>query len=477
MKMFVSVAALLINSAFASCPNACSGHGTCNDKDQCTCFAEDAVGSVFLLNDDGCSQHKTEAACTGVETLTADEKNAGYTARKCKWGNLPGEDASQCLVVKEDNFQASSRYGSSLHKEWTGADCSRRTCPRGTSWTELGQEQSGKICTHATEVECSDQGLCDRATGLCSCFPGFTGSACQRTACPDDCSGHGTCRSNRDFAYDFGVAKTHQLLQNADSTERFNENYVATYMDAWDSGLLYGCLCDIGYRGPSCAQIECPSAIDPLDDKCSDEFLAKLGLSDIEHELFVENFQIQKFAATGAAGWEAAYALATTTEQSSVDNCNTAPNIADKSKCEATTSPDGVHKCIFTAGVAANPATNTCASTKAGEKCDHTDATKDKATCEKAGTECKFTAQGAVSAAVPATCVQPNPPKVTPTGEILPSGADKNRHFYQGKVYSCFGSMAGQDCSGRGICDFSTGQCQCFSGYSGTACNSIDEMS
>merc|ERR1712224_329533 len=43
------------------------------------------------------------------------------------------------------------------------------------------------VCAHQTEQECSDQGLCDRATGLCSCFPGYTGSSCQRTACPDDC--------------------------------------------------------------------------------------------------------------------------------------------------------------------------------------------------------------------------------------------------------------------------------------------------
>merc|ERR1711964_213685 len=75
-------------------------------------------------------------------------------------------------------------------------DCSRRTCPRSTSWTQMGDKVSGKdyICTHKIQQECADQGVCDRATGLCECFPGFTGSACQRTACPDDCSGHGTCR-------------------------------------------------------------------------------------------------------------------------------------------------------------------------------------------------------------------------------------------------------------------------------------------
>merc|ERR1712178_131619 len=44
------------------------------------------------------------------------------------------------------------------------------------------------------------------------------------------------------------------------------------------------------------------------------------------------------------------------------------------------------------------------------------------------------------------------------------------------KVYGCYGAMSGQDCSGRGICDYSSGTCKCFSGYSGTACESVDTM-
>ena len=29
-------------------------------------------------------------------------------------------------------------------------------------------------------AECSNMGLCDRATGKCRCFAGFEGEACQR---------------------------------------------------------------------------------------------------------------------------------------------------------------------------------------------------------------------------------------------------------------------------------------------------------
>ena len=234
-----------------------------------------------------------------------------------------------------------------------------------------------RMCNHHPERECSDQGLCDRATGLCSCFAGYTGSSCQRTTCPDDCSGHGTCRSNRDFAYDWAIAKTTQMHKKGDTdhTELFKEIYFASYDEAWDSDKHWGCKCDAGYRGPSCALVECPSYADPLDDKCD---MAS------EDKAVITNFQLQYDAPFGAQGWEDAYSLETG---------------------------------------------------KAGDG-------DEQATLQN---------------------------------------SDFNRHYIIDnngrKVYGCYGSMSGQDCSGRGICDYSTGTCKCFSGYAGTACEKVEEMS
>jgi hypothetical protein len=42
-----------------------------------------------------------------------------------------------------------------------------------------------------------------------------------------------------------------------------------------------------------------------------------------------------------------------------------------------------------------------------------------------------------------------------------PSGAD---------VLKGYGNEAGRDCSGRGLCDYSSGICSCFHGYYGTKC-------
>jgi hypothetical protein len=68
-------------------------------------------------------------------------------------------------------------------------DCSARVCPSGASWGDL-PHASGRA---HNEAECSDKGVCNRATGKCKCAPGFEGAACQRLKCPNNCSGHGTC--------------------------------------------------------------------------------------------------------------------------------------------------------------------------------------------------------------------------------------------------------------------------------------------
>lgn len=262
----------------------------------------------------------------------------------------------QCTCFKEQN----NKGYFNADFEWTGADCSLRTCARGVSWTSIGSS----TCAHTLEAECSDHGKCDRATGLCTCFAGFEGSSCQRTSCPNDCSGHGTCRSNQDFAFDFSIAKAKEMGAN---DGEYLETYLTSYESAWDSGLIYGCKCDMGYRGPDCSLVECPSRQDPLDAKCpfgatSNKIPSGAGTRK-PNQNEITDFQIQYTVAMGNTGWSSAFA---------------ANSLNDK---------------------------------------------------------------------------------------VVAS-----------KLYSCYGSMAGQDCSGRGLCDYRTGACRCFNGYSGTACEVIAEL-
>lgn len=146
--------ALLIlapSTLHAACENGCSGHGVCGDYDVCRCFQGGGKGGG-------------------------------------------GEVA------------------------WTGPDCSLRTCPRFVPKQLIEVLKYIKICTvyyfrgtswlgevvHANNVhsmaECSGRGECDRESGECLCFPGFEGIACERLACPNDCSGRGVCYTQKQLA-------------------------------------------------------------------------------------------------------------------------------------------------------------------------------------------------------------------------------------------------------------------------------------
>jgi hypothetical protein len=75
-------------------------------------------------------------------------------------------------------------------------DCSQRSCPSDRAWADI---PTSSTVAHAV-MECSNRGTCNRQTGECTCFPGFTGQACQRNKCPNDCSGHGVCLSMKQLA-------------------------------------------------------------------------------------------------------------------------------------------------------------------------------------------------------------------------------------------------------------------------------------
>ena len=211
MKLFITLAAI-VGFASAACPNACSGHGTCNAMDHCDCYAE------------------------------STDANAG--------------------------------------KLWKGADCSLMTCPLGVSWSQPVLKADGvtldDAAGHKRDVECSDGGICDRATGECACFAGYEGSSCQRTVCPNDCSGHGTCRSNQDFAVDFSEAVYREQVSEhssiAGSTTSYYDYFIVTYDAAWDAGMQYGCLCDVGFRGVDCSIVECPTSFDPMDQETCEKY-------------------------------------------------------------------------------------------------------------------------------------------------------------------------------------------------------------
>jgi len=104
-------------------------------------------------------------------------------------------------------------------------------------------------------MECSNKGVCDRASGGCSCYPGYDGVACQRASCPGypaSCSGHGVCKSIKQLAA-------------SDNSNVYK---------LWDRDATMGCACDRGFSGPDCSIQSCKVGVDPLyiDDSATVKF-------------------------------------------------------------------------------------------------------------------------------------------------------------------------------------------------------------
>ena len=48
------------------------------------------------------------------------------------------------------------------------------------------------VASGACPINCTDHGVCAPG-GFCVCLGGYTGLACEKRACENDCSGHGRC--------------------------------------------------------------------------------------------------------------------------------------------------------------------------------------------------------------------------------------------------------------------------------------------
>lgn len=149
---------------------------------------------------------------------------------------------------------------------WTGADCSEKTCPRGTSWFTT---PSANHEAHIYEAaECSDMGLCDRSSGTCSCMTGFTGTSCNRLTCagePNTCSGHGSCQDMMTLAANAEVNGV-----NAGFTYGLTPGLNKT----WDYNRMFGCNCDKDWHAYDCSLRNCLNGDDPNSSGQFDEIQA-----------------------------------------------------------------------------------------------------------------------------------------------------------------------------------------------------------
>merc|ERR1712176_599974 len=168
MKVFATtatVAALTFPGMVdANCPNACSGHGVCDKSSLCQCY------NNWMSAD--CSERTCSFGRAFVDTPLGDLDGDGIYEPQAGWdASVRTRVDSKDYLVGHTSELGFAQYGYA------------RTL-RNESWDEAHFYR-----------ECSNKGICDRDTGVCECFPGFSGGACSRASCPNDCSGHGVCRT------------------------------------------------------------------------------------------------------------------------------------------------------------------------------------------------------------------------------------------------------------------------------------------
>jgi len=185
---------------------------------------------------------------------------------------------------------------------YTGSDCTQKKCPYSMSFAttrtaskadwlyapsaalfteteaygddgniKTGTYQVTKDTTFSNQhvyTECGGRGLCDRSTGQCKCFGSFTGEGCRRTTCPNDCSGHGQCRTDANSFYYIGQTP---VAAWGDEIPDYSKTSGSPTWGIHTSWLKYQqCHCDAGYEGDDCSLRMCPKGDDP-ETECGND--------------------------------------------------------------------------------------------------------------------------------------------------------------------------------------------------------------
>jgi len=413
--MIYSLIAMLaaIASVQAACDNQCSGHGHCEIDDVCKCYDNWGVG---LSLDSG--------------------------------------------------------------------DCSDRICPFELAWVEtpvklLNGDGDLEFASFHRYAECANRGICDRSTGNCECFDGYEGKGCQRTTCPNDCSGHGTCEYIEDLRYRAVWADYVDSSYSVDHPAPFSEHTnwekhnnsqwfpQSTFRSLpakipshdWDKGKTRGCVCDAQYADVDCSKRMCPYGTDVLDVR--------------DNLLLNERFQVQTISIYESWGdadtpyWEQGQTFALTFKSKINETFTTVPINMDYETI------DEIETDIRLALISLpNHVIDDVSVTVHTSADTDTEAESEGFHATIISIEFRGNAvQGKQHLLTVESfeCLNGCTPKIDglklDTKVTAEVGRVSNITQHKNSDYNSF------ECGRRGKCDYSSGLCQCFEGYSGDNCN------
>jgi len=286
------------------------------------------VGDTFdASNGVGDSGDHTTALSSGTFTVSTVVSATQITATHSAGNNVGAKAAT--LVTTQMDMTITSNSGNNGAGSCTNYQVYKflKTVARPNGdWERWPGDFAGSNTVAAEDeghfyMECSNRGLCDRKTGICECFDGYTGRACARQACPNDCSGHGECMSNdelrrwnptkltatcetvagskrvicdqnvqTDLTVDIaegdyiqikpyppmrvsGVVRNHFTFDNAfpETLPYGTEIYAVYDYRLWDKTHNQACKCDPRWSGNDCSLRKCPLGDDPLTITTTDD--------------------------------------------------------------------------------------------------------------------------------------------------------------------------------------------------------------
>lgn len=339
-------------------------------------------------------------------------------------------------------------------------DCSDRICPYDIAWVDT-PNKAGKFHKYA---ECSGKGVCDRSSGNCMCFDGFEGNACQRSACPNDCSGHGTC----EFIQDFGYGQT----WNDYTSEGFNDDTKKFAYHIWDKSKARACVCDAMYNDVDCSKRMCPYGTDVL--AVSDNII----VSDRYQSQTITLIAATEATSAGAASMLQGSTFALTFKSKMNETFTTIPIVFDKT--DMTDMATKVRLALMNLPNKVIDEIEVVIATKAYTQTIATTglSTGKTETIYPVEITLKFSGASVQGVQNPIivenyACSNGCSPKIT--GLSLNTRAEYliKSQFVESTPSQFYTSF---ECGRRGKCDYNTGVCQCFSGYTGENCNMLHAL-
>jgi len=397
----------MITETLLLAANSCSGHGSCGPEDACECYHGYFGGD--------CSLRKCLNGPAWADTPTGDLNHDGVLSAS----------AETEVSIDGQNFAQPEYFLSSASTSIKPA---------------LGEAHFYS--------ECSSRGICDRKSGECQCFEGYSGSSCQRDKCPNDCSGNGVCFTLKEIAeqalnkVDIGSARG--AVTHAGVSTPFEYRL-------WDASSRRACICDPSFSGFDCSLRLCPRGDDPMTTaqySCGGE--CKFAQQTLR-------FDAAAITAASLTGMQVNFALKHAHWDGAIYKTEDTPISLGTAGSSASIITQLVKDSLLRLpNSAISDIVVTCTESLSGDSCTSSTPV-------------------ALSFDVAVTFRTPSGPQeqLTVAFSDVTTGAATAYSPYISVIpaSTVVGNRERVECSARGLCEYSSGECRCFAGFTGPSCS------